>query len=387
MQHNWVNFLHIYQPPWQEREMLMQLYENSYVYTLQTLDANPQIKITLNVTGSLTEHLVREGKIELIDWIRRLVDKGQIELVGSAMYHPIMPLIPETEMHRQIKLNEEYNQHYFKDQWRSAEAKHGGRGFFLPEVAYSEAAARAVEAAGFAWIVIDEVAFRDLEKLDWTNQYQLQNSKLKFFIRRQLPTEETYLHVSSFAEQYLLTVSDGEIYKRTIPSYDKGSQNWDKLAQLDRVNYLTAGEYFQQLAADQADIIETSPKNTSWRTTEAEEASGSVFHNWLTPGDPIHKELWDLVIDIGDLIKQYPQDEHMQYVREGYDKALSSCTWWWVDGRDLGYSPSEVVKGLNVIINTVRTFRRVTQLQRLEFEKRYSDLVYLIWERHWQDYK
>lgn len=400
MHRYWINLLHIYQPPWQEAGIVLEMYKNSYLYTLDALEQNPQLKITLNICGSLTEHLQRHLKHDFFDRVRKLVAKGQVELVGTAMYHPILPLIPEAEILRQIKLNEDINQHYFKDEWRAAEALYSARGFFLPELAYSAEAAKAVVKSGFQWLALDEVAFRGLGRVahgqvNWGEKYIHKASGAQLLIRRNFPTEETLQVVSNLPEntlegtEYLVSVSDGEIYRETFPSNAAGLQHWDKLlkvANSNQIKPITVGEYFKLLDNNQAESHLVEPKASSWRTTEEEESLGSSFHNWLTPGDQIHKELWSLTQDAGELLKKYAKDAHMDFIRQEYDRALSSCTWWWVDGRDLGYSPSEVIKGLNVIINVVRSFRKLPEKLRLSFEQRYANLVYLIWERHWQNY-
>lgn len=143
-----VLLLHVYQPPWQSREIFLDFFNRSYEPIISLLENRSEIKITLNIIGSLTEKLVQEGKIEFIERVRALVKLGQIELVGSAMYHPILPLIPAEHIIRQIKLNEEINSKYFKEEWTASIERFGERGFFMPEIAYSYDAAKVIEQQG-----------------------------------------------------------------------------------------------------------------------------------------------------------------------------------------------------------------------------------------------
>ena len=60
------------------------------------------------MSASLTEQLSLKHW-EILAKFRRLYERRQIELVGSAAYHPLLVKIPEAEISRQIKINEEIN--------------------------------------------------------------------------------------------------------------------------------------------------------------------------------------------------------------------------------------------------------------------------------------
>ena len=109
----WSNFLHIYQPPTQTEEIVRKVTDEGYRTLVRVLGEAPESKITLNVNAVLTEQLARYGLDDVILGLRELAERGQIEFTGSAMYHPILPLIPEDEVIRQVKLNNEVNQRYF----------------------------------------------------------------------------------------------------------------------------------------------------------------------------------------------------------------------------------------------------------------------------------
>lgn len=122
----WANFLHIYQPPTQSKEILGQVANESYRKVITGLIDNPTAKITLNVNGVLTQMLVDNGFIDIVNNIKVLLDRNQIELTASAMYHPFLPKLPKSEIIRQIQLNEQVNHKYYGDSYRPA-------GFFPPK--------------------------------------------------------------------------------------------------------------------------------------------------------------------------------------------------------------------------------------------------------------
>ena len=101
----WINFLHIYQPPTQTAETLKLVTEESYLKIIELVETYPNFKITLNISGSLLELWVDHGYKSLIERYRKQIEAGKIELVGSAMYHPILPLLEEDEVIRQIELH------------------------------------------------------------------------------------------------------------------------------------------------------------------------------------------------------------------------------------------------------------------------------------------
>src|SRR3972149_1379683 len=103
----WASFLHIYQPPTQTEEVTRKVTDECYRKLVDLLLRHPDARVTLNINACLTEQLDRYGLHDVIDGRRALAERGQIELTGSAMYHPILPLIPAGEMRRQIEMNTE----------------------------------------------------------------------------------------------------------------------------------------------------------------------------------------------------------------------------------------------------------------------------------------
>ena len=127
----WINFLHFYQPANVDKKKVIEATTLSYERIIRGLEENSHIKFTLNITGCLLLRWDEELKrIDLIRRIKRLVLKKQIELVSSAAYHPLLPLIDEKQVIEQIKENEIILRKYFGE-------KIPLKGFFLPEMAYS----------------------------------------------------------------------------------------------------------------------------------------------------------------------------------------------------------------------------------------------------------
>lgn len=145
----WVNFLHIYQPPNQDLQTLRDVASQSYRLILRLLEKYPKFCVTLNISGSLLEQMEADEFRDVIDGFKKNVGEGRIELVGSAMYHPILTLLPADEIERQIRLHEKICKKVFGDLYNP-------KGFFIPEMAYGEEVGKVIKNFGFSWIILDE---------------------------------------------------------------------------------------------------------------------------------------------------------------------------------------------------------------------------------------
>ena len=112
----WAPILHFYQPPTQFPAVLKRICDESYRPLIALLGEFERARATVNINGSLTQMLLDCGHQDIVDGLRRLAEGGRIEFLGSAMYHPILPLIPESEIARQIQLNQATNRRALLDQ-------------------------------------------------------------------------------------------------------------------------------------------------------------------------------------------------------------------------------------------------------------------------------
>jgi len=148
----WANFLHIYQPPTQKAFWINKIAAESYQKLTRGLLKNPSAKVTLNINAILTEHLIENGWQNIINDIITLAKNGQVEFTETAKFHPFLPLLPETEIKRQIELNHHTNRKVFGRVYKP-------RGFFPTEMGWNEKIAKIVSDLGYSWTIIAELAF------------------------------------------------------------------------------------------------------------------------------------------------------------------------------------------------------------------------------------
>src|SRR3989344_631278 len=165
----WANFIHIYQPPTQKEIWVRRITKESYRKLFSGFLNIPNCRLTLNINSVLCELLEKWGGEDVLEDIKELLKKGRLELTGSAKYHAFLPLMPEEEIRRQIKLNEEGLDKYFGDYWEK-------NGFFSPEMGYSDKVAKVAMEMGYKWIIIDEMGFEAGKKYIPDRIYQVKNA-------------------------------------------------------------------------------------------------------------------------------------------------------------------------------------------------------------------
>jgi len=147
----WALLLHFYQPPTQLPHVLRQIARESYRPLIQLLADNSHARLTVNLSGVLTEMLVEHAHQDVVEGLAWLAEHGQVEFTGSAKYHPILPLLPEEEIRRQIRSNYNTNRRYLG-------STYAPRGFFPPELCYSDRILGPVVDFGHDWVILSSIA-------------------------------------------------------------------------------------------------------------------------------------------------------------------------------------------------------------------------------------
>lgn len=376
----WANFIHIYQPPTQIEEITRRVTDECYRKLVDILLRHPQARATLNINACLTEQLDRFGLHDVIDGIRKLAERGQVELTGSAMYHPILPLIPPIEMRRQIELNTAVNQRYFGDLYAP-------RGFFPPEMCYSFEMAQVVAEMGFEWVIGDEIAYDGrLGRRLTARLYRVQGlPAFHIFFRERstsagltygrLPTAGSLLDfVGDRADrpQYLLTATDGEIYGHHRPGQERLLEEVYGRGLLPTCTVSDLLELFPEVES-------VSPVPSSWSTWEDEMAVGAPYSHWSYPGNELHALQWELTDLVVRAFAGRPDGAVAGPARDALDRGLHSCQYWWASCRPW-WDTGMIERGASLLLEAARalppnTLRRAEALhQRI-----------LATARRWQD--
>ena len=326
----WANFLHIYQPPTQTEEITRRVADECYRRLVDILTRRPEARLTLNINACLTQQLDRYGLHDVIDGLRALAERGQIEFTGSGMYHPILPLIPPSEMRRQVELNTEANRRFFGQAYRP-------QGLFPPEMCYSFQVAQVAADLGFRWLIVDEIAYDGslgrfrpqglyrIEGLDDFHVFFRDRALSNALNYGRLPTAAAFLEAAApyAGGPYLLTATDGEIYGHHRPGQER---LLEEVYAARLVPTCTISDLFGRFST-----VETVPPlDSSWSTWEDEMRAGAPYSHWLYPGNELQELQWELTNLLVEAFAGRPVPEA---AREALDRGLHSCQYWWASAR------------------------------------------------------
>jgi hypothetical protein len=362
----WANFLHIYQPPTQTKNILERVVNESYRRVIAELKRAPDDKLTLNIPACLTELLDQYGFDDVIADLRLLLERGQIELTGTAKYHPLLPKIPKEEAIRQIILDHKTNRHYFGEAYQP-------RGFFPPEAAYNREIAQIVADLGFEWILVEELSYNgQFGAVGYDKCYEVEGiiaargvsvrsftdasapsraarevsplaaarsscslahdtspAPLKIFFRErdssfkilsgQLGTIklfEDYLGGRLNRNEYLLTAMDGETFGHHRPGMEK---LLFEIYKSDKVPTVTISQLLELFP--RTETVKTIP--STWALMEKDIEKNAPFSRWGDPENEIHKLQWELTRLAIDSV-----------IQSRYAKQSEAGSWKMEDGKD-----------------------------------------------------
>src|SRR3989344_3246700 len=378
----WINILHLYQPPTQSKEIVDQVVKESYSKIISLLDQYPILRLTMNVAGSLLELLRKYGHENIITGLKRHVDRGVIELLGSAMYHPILPLLSASMIRRQIKLHDDISKECFGKACAP-------RGFYFPEMAYSRESAEVVKAAGFEWTTLDEI--HSVEKIIWSQPYTIKNVGLGVIFRnshfsKSFPPESIVAELGSITEEYVITCHDGEMYGHWHRD-DRGF--YEKAFSHPRIGFLTASEYVDQEDKNSDGKIdeknELDIRDASWESQPDELAKNIPLGLWNDPNNDIHQLLESLKRKVLTAIDEHQDDPGFVTARHHSDRGVASCAWWWASERKLGpfspitWNPTEIEKGARELETAYKSLQTVDPTEAKEIGEAFEHLFKRIW--------
>lgn len=106
----------------------------------------PDVKLGLVLAGELVEDL-QERHVEGIEWTRALVERHQVELVGTALHEPVLSAVPERDAIGQIAAHATLLKKVFNVR---------PTGAWLPHGIWDPSVPRILRQADMAWTLIDD---------------------------------------------------------------------------------------------------------------------------------------------------------------------------------------------------------------------------------------
>ena len=380
----WANFLHIYQPANQKSYWVNRITNESYRKIFSLLLANPRARITINISGVLLELFEKNNHQDVIDMIRKLLKREQIEITGSAKYHPLLPFLPKEEVIRQIKLNEETLRYFLGPNIKL-------KGFFPPEMGFSIDLAKIISSLGYSWVIADELSFpRGGKNYRGDRIYQIEgiNDFSIFFRERrmswiilsgQIGTGK--LLIQSLGErlnknEYLLTAMDGETFGHHRPGlenllfeiYNCGDLKTVKISELFDVFPLRE---------------KIKPGSSTWALMEKDLEKKKPFARWYDVDNSIHLAQWNLARLAIKTINKKANKNRSSYktARTRLDRGLHSDQFWWASAKPW-WSIEMIEGGARELYDAVLLFPGATKKEKEKAKKLYDEIVFTAFD--WQ---
>lgn len=394
----WTPFLHFYQPPTQIHSVLKKICNESYRPLVKMLEEHQNAKVTINMCGVLTEMLNEHGADDIIEGIKGLAQRGQIEFVDSAKYHPILPLIPKKEMRRQIELNHKTNSAFFGEYYKT-------QGFFSPEMCYSDDLLALLSGMAYRWILISGVAslpkwpmdvickvplgvngiivfyrddilsnkisFQNIDSAKFISELiQLSEGKEDIYVITAMDAETFGHHIQNWEQLFLAEVyemiEDVAVQQQVTQRTDLAvaHKNILESQESDQVEVLTISELIKKFPVKDA----KAPKPSSWSTTDEDIKKGNYYPLWRGMGNPIHELQWKHMEICFELMEQAERLKSSEESRRFFylsrallDRAIHSCQFWWAN-KDRGMWDINLInKGLmlqeEVVLNAYKSIK------------------------------
>ena len=377
----WANFIHIYQPPIQKEVWIKRIAEECYRKIFSGLLDIPRSRLSLNINGVLCELLEKYGAKDVLENIKKLVDRGNIELTGNAKYHSFLPLMPEAEIERQISLNEETLNHYFGSSWKRG-------GFFSPEMAYSKKVAQVAKKMGYKWIIVDELGFPSQRGPADNAIYRIKDlDEFKVFFRDRrlsftilsaqigagiLPTILRYIGEQRLkSDVYSVRAMDGETFGHHRPGLEMLLFDIFKSSDIEPV-------LVSDLINKFPNSVVVDPKDSTWATTRKNLKENKPFARWKDEDNSVQKKQWELTDLAIKLVQQNLSDTES---RSMLDRALHSDQYWWSSAKPW-WSLEMIERGAFELKQIITRSAIASEEDKKRAEELYKDVLFTGFE--WQ---
>ena len=364
----WAPLLHAYQPPTQDPSVLRKIDKECYKPLFSMLEEHDNVKICLNINGILIELLREYGLDDTVEQVKNLVVEQKLEILGTAKYHPILPLIPEKEAQRQILLNEEINIKEFKS-WEK-------NGFFPPELSISSKVAKFIQQSGYKWVIMSGLACQ----AEWPYEFIYSSPNgLKLFFRDDILSNEVAFNditANEFVEKlkatfneknknaqgnrYFITAMDSETFGHHIEKFERKflSKALELINDEDNIKLEFISELDKHFPIHKDKIV---PRDSSWSTTLNDINANIPYPLWNHPDNTIHKLYWKIMKNLNnlmslirnlDLTQDWEVENYCNTAIWFYDRGICSDSTWWANPDRGTWSPNLIYKGIELLMRS-----------------------------------
>ncbi|MFC1570387.1 alpha-amylase/4-alpha-glucanotransferase domain-containing protein [Candidatus Omnitrophota bacterium] len=318
-------------------------YSKAYLPLMATLEDFPGIKASFHFSGSMIEWF-EEKHPEYIDMMKRLLSRGQIELIGGGYFEPVMSLIPECDRMEQLRLNSGVISRVFDVE---------PEGAWCSERVWEPELADTFTSAGIKYTVLDDYHFYraglDEKKMFSPFSVEKDEESLAIFpsltrLRYSMPFRVPEVTMDYFKRMYderheeetsFFFADDGEKFGAWPHTYKhvhkKGwLRNFFSLLDANS-DWLRTATYSEILSEASPEKIEDIPESSY---AEMMEWSGGSFKNFLAKY-PEAGRMHERMIFTSDIVKEAVskeaeegKDASLDEAKKELFKAQAGCAYW-----------------------------------------------------------
>lgn len=331
--------LHFYQPPTQEDEITWNILTFCYLPLLRMLTQKSGYGISVNMSGCLLLQLQKLGANEFFELTKRLIKEGKVEMVNSALDHPLLPVMEGDVTLRQIKKNSKV----LKELLGVSKTQ----GFFPPELAVDSPTIDLIKSN---YIVVDERAVGKPDPLvKYHDKYLVVNNRAIGEIFRSYPDQ---LGVETVMERLqndlTVTANDAELFGH---HYTERLQVLSDLLSSSEVKFITVTEAIKRYGEAATTVTEVRP--STWQNNKG-------FDLWT------RNKLQQKYLKLLQMVHK------LKYESKFFDRSTSSCYLYWLSNWPW-WHPGLVEKGALNLSKSVNS---------VAIEAVYQDFIQSMWKYH-----
>ncbi|MFH0839896.1 MAG: alpha-amylase/4-alpha-glucanotransferase domain-containing protein [Candidatus Omnitrophota bacterium] len=99
--------IHFHQPVGNFDNVIKRVHDRCYKPFLDIVSQYPALKFSMHFSGCLLEWFEKNTP-EILETIKKLVKRGQVEIIGGGFYEPILSIIPERDRQGQLSMMRDY---------------------------------------------------------------------------------------------------------------------------------------------------------------------------------------------------------------------------------------------------------------------------------------
>ncbi len=141
--------LHNHQPAGNFDYILENAFKRAYKPFIDAVLDNNNFRFAIHFSGYLLKYIEKEHP-EFIEIIKHLAQKKRCEIIGGAMFEPVLILLSERDRNTQIKIMRDYIEKTFKV---------SPKGFWLAERVWEQHLAKTLAKNGFQYTFLDDTHF------------------------------------------------------------------------------------------------------------------------------------------------------------------------------------------------------------------------------------